>query len=151
MQKRKQGFLIIALASLALTLLAQPVFAERMAITVDTANVRSGPGTTFTNVWKVEKYHPIEVIEKKEGWYHFKDFENDTAWVHESLVGKISAVIIRKDLNDCNVRSGPGTDHDILFTTDGGVPFKVLKREGDWIEVEHADGDKGWLHNSLVW
>jgi SH3-like domain-containing protein len=27
----------------------------------------------------------------------------------------------------------------------------VLKREGRWIQVEHADGDKGWLHDSLVW
>ncbi len=65
MPKRPPNLLIIALASLALTLLAQPVFADRMAITVDTANVRSGPGTEFAEVWKVEKYHPIEVIEKK--------------------------------------------------------------------------------------
>jgi SH3-like domain-containing protein len=27
----------------------------------------------------------------------------------------------------------------------------VLKREGRWVQVEHADGDKGWLNDSLVW
>jgi SH3-like domain-containing protein len=151
MHKRQRRLLIIVLAVLALTLFAQSVFAERMAITVDTANVRSGPGTEYADVWKVEKYHPIEVFEKKEGWYHFKDYENDTAWVHGSLAGKISTVIIRKGMKSCNVRSGPGTSHDILFKVDSGVPFKILKRQGDWLQVEHADGDQGWLHNSLVW
>jgi len=34
---------------------------------------------------------------------------------------------------------------------DSGVPFKVLTRKGNWIQVRHADGDKGWIHKSLVW
>jgi DNA-binding transcriptional ArsR family regulator len=25
------------------------------------------------------------------------------------------------------------------------------RRDGRWIQVEHADGDKGWLHDTLVW
>jgi SH3-like domain-containing protein len=49
------------------------------------------------------------------------------------------------------LRAGPGTDQPVLVKIDKGVPFKVLKREGRWIQVEHADGDKGWLHDSLVW
>jgi SH3-like domain-containing protein len=31
------------------------------------------------------------------------------------------------------------------------VPFKVLDRKGEWLHVEHADGDRGWIHSSLVW
>jgi len=27
----------------------------------------------------------------------------------------------------------------------------VLTRKGNWIQVRHADGDKGWIHKSLVW
>ncbi|MGD8882880.1 MAG: SH3 domain-containing protein, partial [Desulfobacterales bacterium] len=36
-------------------------------------------------------------------------------------------------------------------TVEKGIPFKVLKRENNWIHIEHADGDKGWIHKSLVW
>ena len=100
-------------------------------------------------MWKVEKYHPLFIIESSGAWYHFRDFEGDRGWVHKSLVGKIPAVITKKD--QCNVRSGPGIKQPVLFTVEKGIPFKVLQRKGRWLEVEHADGDRGWIHDSLVW
>jgi SH3-like domain-containing protein len=97
----------------------------------------------------VEQYFPILVIEKSGEWYRFQDFEGDKGWVHRSLVGKIQAVITRNEA--CNIRSGPGTNHEILFSVEKGIPFKVLKRENSWIHIVHTDGDKGWIHKSLVW
>jgi SH3-like domain-containing protein len=122
---------------------------ERLAVVAPVANIRSGPGTQYDILWKVEKYYPLLVIEKSESWYHFRDFEDDKGWVHQSLVDKVEAVITNKDL--CNVRSGPGTGEKILFTVEKGIPFKVLKRTDSWLNIEHADGDKGWIHDSLVW
>ena len=123
--------------------------AERLAVSAPVANIRSGPGTRHTVVWKVEQYFPLLVIDKSGEWYQFKDFEGDIGWVHKSLVSKIPAVITKND--QCNIRSGPGTNHDILFTVEKGIPFKVLKRQGSWIHIEHSDGDKGWIHKALVW
>jgi SH3-like domain-containing protein len=123
--------------------------AERLTVIKPVANIRSGPGTNFDILWKVEKYYPIFVIEKKDPWFHFKDFEGDTGWVHKSLVDKVEAVITKKDL--CNIRSGPGTGNKILFTVEKGIPFKVIKRQGRWLHIEHADKDRGWIHDSLVW
>jgi SH3-like domain-containing protein len=134
---------------LLIMVLAGAANAERLAVSAPVANIRSGPGTSHTLIWKVEKYFPIRVIEKSGKWYHFEDFEGDKGWVHQSLVGKISTVITNNDA--CNIRSGPGTSHKILFTVEKGIPFKVLKRQGSWIHIEHADGDKGWIHKSLVW
>ncbi len=124
-------------------------FAERLAVSAPVANIRSGPGTRHNILWKVEKFFPILVIDKSGEWYQFKDFENDRGWVHKSLVGKIPAVITKND--KCNIRSGPGTTHNVLFTVEKGIPFKVLKRQGSWINIEHSDGDKGWIHKALVW
>lgn len=123
--------------------------AEYVSVKVPVANIRSGPSETGDLLWKVEAYHPLFVLEKKGGWYHFRDFEGDEGWIHGSLVDKEKTVITIKD--DCNVRSGPGTENDILFTTEVGIPFKVLKRQGAWLNVLHTDGDRGWLHQSLVW
>jgi SH3-like domain-containing protein len=134
---------------LLIMLLAGTAGAERLAISAPVANIRSGPGINHEVIWKVQKYFPIRVIEKSDKWYHFEDFEDDRGWVHESLVGKISTVITNNDA--CNIRSGPGTDNAILFTVEKGIPFKVLERQGSWIHIEHADGDKGWIHKSLVW
>ena len=123
--------------------------AERLAVSSPVANIRSGPGTSHNVLWKVEQYFPILVIEKSGEWYRFEDFEGDKGWVHRSLVSKIPAVITRSDSS--NIRSGPGTSHQVLFTVEKGIPFKVLKRQKSWIHIEHADGDKGWIHKSLVW
>ena len=134
---------------LLIMLLAGTASAERLAVSAPVANIRSGPGTSHNVLWKVEKYFPLRVIEKSGEWYHFEDFEGDKGWVHQSLVSKISAVITKNDA--CNIRSGPGTSNEIIFTVEKGIPFRVLKREGSWLHIEHADGDKGWIHKSLVW
>jgi SH3-like domain-containing protein len=123
--------------------------AERLTVIVSVANIRSGPGNNYDILWKVEKYYPIFVIEKRNSWYHFKDFEDDKGWVHKSLVGKLDAVITKKD--QCNIRSGPGTSNKILFTVERGIPFKIIKRQGRWLHIEHADKDQGWIHDSLIW
>jgi SH3-like domain-containing protein len=124
-------------------------YAERMTVIKQTANIRSGPGTKHKIIWKVEKYHPLFIIKKSKGWYRFRDFEEDKGWIHSSLLGTVPAIITKQNL--CNIRSGPGTKFEILFTVEKGIPFKVLKRKGGWINIQHADGDEGWIHKSLVW
>ncbi len=138
-----------AIAIITLLFFASVAHAKRMTIDVSTANIRSGPGTQYDILWKVERYHPIETIKKSGSWYYFKDFEGDKGWVFENLVRDFPSVIVIK--NKCNVRSGPGTNHDIVFTVEKGVPFKVLDRKGNWVHIQHADGDKGWIHKILVW
>ena len=121
---------------------------ERLSVTSDIANIRSGPGTNFKVLWQIEKFHPVVIINKQGNWYQFKDFENDRGWIHKSLLSDIATVITIKG---CNIRSGPGTNHKIAFTAEKGIPLKVLKRQGKWLQVQHADGDTGWIFSSLVW
>ncbi len=120
-----------------------------MTVSSKVANIRSGPVIQYDILWKVEKYHPLIIIETKGDWNRFRDFEKDEGWIHKSLLDKTKSIIAIKD--NCNVRSAPGTNNKVLFTIERGIPFKILKRKGKWIHVQHADGDKGWLHNSLVW
>jgi len=64
-------------------------------------------------------------------------------------VDKINTVIVKKDR--CNIRSGPSTNDDIVFRAEKGVPLRVLQRKGEWLQVQHADGETGWMHQMLVW
>lgn len=123
--------------------------AERLTVAVSVANVRSGPGKNYDLLWKAEKYYPFTVKEKIKGWHKVRDYEGYEGWVWGKLLEKIPAVITKKD--KCNIRSGPGTKNDVLFSAERGVPFKVLKRKGQWIRIRHSDGDEGWIHSSLVW
>ncbi|MAF32975.1 MAG: SH3 domain-containing protein [Desulfobacterales bacterium] len=135
--------------TLFITLSSSVAMAERLAVSASVANIRSGPGTEYDIIWKVETHHPIQIIKKSGAWYHFRDYEQDEGWIHKSLVSKIRTVITKKKKS--NIRSGPGTRHKIVFTVEKGIPFRVIKSKGSWISIEHADGDKGWIYEALVW
>lgn len=122
---------------------------ERFSVAASVANVRSGPGTKYDILWKASKFYPIRIIKKAGSWYRVVDFEGDEGWMHKSLVRKIPSVITIRE--NCNIRSGPSTKYKIVFTSEKGVPFKVIKRKGNWIYIQHADGDKGWIYKMLVW
>lgn len=139
----------IALLFLLLIMAPGAAAAERMSVKVEIANVRSGPGNQYELLWQIEKYHPILVLEKKGAWYRFKDFEGDQGWVYGSLLDKTPCVIVR--VPHCNLRTGPGTTYDIAFSVDKGVPFRKLQTKGQWTQVQHANGDKGWIFNALLW
>jgi len=141
--------LLIVFTLLSVLTAASLVQAERLSIKTDIANIRSGPSTSDAVIWQVEKYHPLNVVSRQGDWCLFEDFEGDRGWIHRSLLATTRTVIVKK--NNCNVRSGPGTGNAILFTVDKGVPFKVLEEKGKWLHVIHADGDKGWIHRSLLW
>ena len=141
--------LILALITALCLSYSTAALAERLTVGSDIANIRSGPGTKYDIIWNVEKYHPLFILEKSGNWYRFRDFEGDEGWIHNSLLKDIPAAITIKDT--CNIRSGPGTNNAILFTVEKVIPFKVLKKQGDWVQIEHADGDQGWIHKSLVW
>ncbi|MCP3942157.1 MAG: SH3 domain-containing protein [Desulfobacteraceae bacterium] len=145
---RLSKYILLSLAAMMIVA-GSALSAERMVVKATIANLRSGPGSKYEVLWQVEKYHPVLVIEKRKSWYKIKDFEGDMAWIHKSLLGNINGVITIKA--KCNVRSKPNKTGKILFTVERGVPFKVLKRSGDWIRIEHADGEIGWIYKSLVW
>ncbi len=135
--------------AMALGVAASAAAEQRLSVSVDIANIRSGPGTNHDLLWKVEKYHPLQIIKKSGSWYQFRDYEGDEGWIFANLVDATPTVIVKKE--NVNIRSGPGTDNDILFQAEKGVTFKVLEEKGNWIHIAHADGDKGWIYKPLVW
>lgn len=122
---------------------------ERCAVSASIANIRQGPGTSYDILWRVEKYYPVIVKERKGDWVKFEDFEKDQGWIHESLLNSTQTVVVKE--NNCNVREGPGTNYPVLFKAQKGVPFKALETKDNWVRIKHADGDTGWIYKPLVW
>lgn len=123
--------------------------ADRYAVTGSMVNVRSGPGTNYQVMYQAEKFYPVILLSTAGNWYQIEDYEGDIGWINKSLVSEMSTVITIK--SKCNIRSGPSIKHQVIFISEKGVPFKVIKKQGTWIQVEHSDGHKGWIHKSLVW
>lgn len=49
-----------------------------------------------------------------------------------------------------NMRSGPGTNTDVLWELERGYPLQVLKRKGSWMQVRDFENDKGWVSSALT-
>ena len=149
----KFGILLFAFVFFFVLFSINTVWAKKLAIKASVANIRSGPGTNYEVLWQVEQYTPLLILDKdKSGsWYYIKDYEGTIGWLHKDLLVKMDTVITKPREERCNVRSGPGTNYDVVFKAVKGVPFKVLERKGNWIHIRHVDGDTGWIHKILVW
>jgi len=123
--------------------------AERLTVAVDKANVRSGPGKNYEVLWSVGKYFPVDMVKTSGDWRQIRDYEGDVGWIHHSLLKEIPAVIVKGSV--VNIREGPGTDAKVLFQAESGVSFMVEEKKDKWLRIRHADGDTGWIHESLVW
>jgi len=49
-----------------------------------------------------------------------------------------------------NLRQGPGTHYEKLWQVFKYMPFKEMKKKGDWYRVKDVDGDIYWIHKKLV-
>lgn len=49
-----------------------------------------------------------------------------------------------------NMRSGPGTNTQILWELKKGYPLEVVKRQNKWLQVRDFEGDSGWVFSSLT-
>jgi hypothetical protein len=49
-----------------------------------------------------------------------------------------------------NVREGPGTNHAVAFSIDGGSPLTGHSYVEDWIRVTDDNGRSGWIFRSLI-
>ena len=140
---------LFSIAFVFAILFSSAALAERLAVSSYVANIRSGPGTEYSLLWKAGKYYPLLILDKSGKWLHFRNYKGDEGWIKRSLVSKMPTVITKT--TNCNIRSAPGTIHRKLATVGKGVPFKVIKAEGDWLNIQHSGGLIGWIHKSLVW
>ena len=124
--------------------------AQYVSITGDNINIRSGPGTNYQVTMELFKGYPLKVVATQGDWLKISDFENDTGWVHSSLVENGNSVIINGN-KSVNMRAEPTTNAPIIATVDRGVVLTRLESKGKWLKLKHSSGLIGWIYKPLVW
>jgi SH3-like domain-containing protein len=145
-----QGFILSIIIILLFSLI--PSNTSALCVKVQTANLRSGPGTKYEKTWQVFKYMPLKKIGSKGNWYKVKDVDGDVHWIYKKLVtNKYRCAVVKA--REANIRKGPGTKYKktdlspaIKYDT-----FKVIKTKGDWVKVVDEFGEAGWIHKKLLW
>lgn len=141
-----------AAAALSCAALMTSTQAAAWCIKVPEANLRQGPGTNYEKSWEVFKYMPLQKIGQKGDWYHVRDVDGDKHWVFSKLVSNGMKCAMVK-VGTANVRTGPGTNfqESPLSPVEKYYAFKVMETRGDWVKVEDAVSNRGWVYKPLLW
>ena len=148
MKKQIQLFLIFI--SLGLFFSSSALAAGYLSVTTDNANVRTGPGVNYPVTMELFQGYPLKVLKQEGEWYNVTDFENDSGWIHNSIVKTNDSVIVDAK-QSVNMRSGPSTKDSIVADVERGVVLKKLDTQGKWVKVQHSSGTVGWIYGPLLW
>ena len=130
------------------------VQAEMLTVKGNKVNLRTGPGKNYSVKWEYGSGFPVEVVERKGDWLKVRDFEDDTGWVHKSLLIRRAQTIVKANRNkdeNINIRNGPGSGSRIVGKAYYGVVFRILQHQSGWVNVRHESGLTGWISTNLLW
>lgn len=145
----KEGVNICVLTAVLVIMMTGAVkAAEYVSVAKDGVNLRSGPTTSHEILFQLPAGYPLKVLERIPKWIKVSDYENDKGWIYAGLVSKTPYVIVKVD--EGNVRSGPGTDHDKIGKVVRDVILKKIGTEGNWFQIRHPELT-GWIYSNLVW
>ncbi|MCU0942306.1 MAG: SH3 domain-containing protein [Hydrogenophaga sp.] len=138
------------LLAIALSVSTLGAWAQTMvSVSGSTVNMRERPSLDAAVLWELQRGYPLEVTERRGNWLAVRDFEGDTGWVARSLTGDEPHHIVKS--KTLNLRNGPGTDRSIVAELQRGELLKTLEKRRDWVRVERASGETGWVSRRLVW
>lgn len=128
-----------------------------ITISTNNLNVRSGPGLSYKVVSKVQKGTTFPLLKEEGDWYQIDLGAGKKGWVANWLVSKNKAQSSDKGPsmtgtitgNSLRVRSGPGSDFNILSSLNKGERVQITKEDGNWYEVKASFG-KGWISKDYV-
>jgi SH3-like domain-containing protein len=137
------------LLAIPVLLMSGAARAEIKSVKVPSANFREAPSTDANIMFSADRFYPVEIMKRENGWARVKDFEGDEAWVAERLLDDQEAVVISRE--KVNVREKGTTSSDIIFKAQRGEVFKVLGHEQSWLHIEDSNGEKGWIRDDMTW
>ncbi len=121
--------------------------AQVAEVTVQTLNVRSGPGVSNQRVSTVSQGTFLSIIARQSDWLQVRLPQGGDGWVCGSSgyasLHNVSGNL-RVTVDALNVRSGPGVSYTrISQVTKGNLPF--LEERNGWYRVVLPQGRAGWI------
>ena len=114
-------------------------------------NVRHGPGKQYPILWQFQKRGlPIEIIAEYGHWRHIRDHENQTGWIHTSLLSGRRQIIIQSPLKITPIRKNPQNDAIIVAFIETQVVAKLKNCNVSWCKII-VENHKGWIPRDIIW
>ncbi|CUH40268.1 SH3 domain-containing protein [Jannaschia seosinensis] len=119
-------------------------------------NLRGGPGTHHDIVRRLEPGDRVSVEEEMGRWARVRLPSGERGWASLDYLEQGSApsgdalFVSTTGAGWLNLRSGPGTQFEVLRRMYPGDRLVSLERQGDWLRIRHVSGATGWAHRDYV-
>jgi len=147
---RRSTVLTAVVTVLGIFFFTEAFSADYVSVKGDNVNVRTGAGTNYEVSMELFAGYPLKVMSTQGEWLKIVDFENDSGWIHKSLVNDGNTVIVNGN-KSVNMRAEPSTNSTIVATVDRGVVLTKLETQGKWLKLKHSTGLIGWIYKPLLW
>jgi len=105
-------------------------------VQVDLLNLRSGPSSDTELLGTLPKGTQVQVLESHGEWLKVLTPEKKEVYVFAEYVADTKPPVYNYvNVELLNVRSGPGSDHNIITTIPRGTRVQVLEQQGEWLKV----------------
>lgn len=113
-------------------------------INIDNVNIRSGPDTIYGVVDMLNQGTGVEILGSEKNWYQIKVGQLN-GWVRNDLINLQKEYQLQVTANGVNLRSGPGTNYDIVGSANQGEILTLLDITGDWYQVQTSVGLQAYI------
>jgi uncharacterized protein YgiM (DUF1202 family) len=133
----------------------------RFYITVETTEVKTGPGREFRTIGEIKQDSKVRVVGRDGDWLLIVSkkggapgfIEMASAKPSQDAEPEASATAAGKyeTLADTHVRSGPGLQYSVITKIQKGTKVNVVQEENGWLRVESKRGNKpGYVEATWV-
>jgi len=111
-------------------------------------SLRAKPDTSSERLQRLQTYEPVKVLSRRGDWAQVEATSDRRGWVLSEYLADTSFISV--DIDQLNVRTGPGTDHPIKMKVGRNYPLYVINESEGWLHVMDFDGDRGWISANLA-
>ena len=116
----------------------------------DDVNLRVGPSINYPIELKyIQNNLPVEIIDEFDVWRKIRDSENNTGWLHRSLIKADRFVLtVNKKNSTKNIYNRPN-GHKIGIVKKNNI-LNLESCLKNWCLVSHQEV-RGWLSKDFIW
>jgi uncharacterized protein YraI len=126
---------------------------NRGTVKAEHSNVRSRPTLHSEVVTQLHKGEAVDVLERKTVAEHEKSME----WLRITLPETAKCYVSAKhivdgtaDVDNLNVRCGPGSSYRDVGKLTKGTKVEVVAKKGEWAQIKPTADCSGWIAAELV-
>ena len=120
-------------------------------VTAASLNVRSGPATSYTTKFIVNKGDNVTVEDSADGWYKITTKDGKNGWASSKYIQTSQNTTTTKvvSVSSLNMRSGPSTSYSIIEVLTKDTQVEVISVEDGWAKIKY-NSKTGYVSNQYL-